>query len=48
LIINRRIGDIGPVGLFHREPVPVGFQPPIEKPLRLLLLGRNHPDDVFV
>src|SRR5437667_7299743 len=48
LIVDRRIGDVRPLRLLHREPVPVRPQTPLEEPLGLILLARNEPDDVLV
>jgi len=36
------------VGLFHREPVAVGLEPPFEKPFRLFFFGGQRTDDIFV
>src|SRR3989442_5182653 len=48
LIVDRRIGDVRPLRLFHREPVTVRPQTPLEEPIGLLLLAGNEPDDVLV
>src|SRR5271165_100290 len=47
LKINRRILNASPLGLLHRQPPPEGIEPPVQKPLRLLLLPRDKSDDVF-
>jgi len=47
LVVDRRVVDVGPGRLLHGEPVAEGLEAPFEQPLRLLLLGRNEPDDVF-
>ena len=48
LVVDRRVVDVLPGRLLHREPVAVGLQAPLEQPLRLVLLGGDQPDDVFV
>src|SRR5881397_2104654 len=48
LVVDRRIGDVRPLRLFHREPVTIRPQTPLEEPFGLLLLARNEPDDVLV
>jgi hypothetical protein len=48
LIVDRRVVDVGPVGLLHAEPVAVGFEPPLEHELGLFFLVRDVPDDVLV
>ena len=45
---RRRVGDVRPGRLLHREPGAVGLQPPFEHPLRFALLRRDGADDVFV
>ena len=48
LIVDWRVVDLGPVRFLGLQPGGVGFQPPVEQPLRLVLTGRDQPDDVFV
>ena len=38
LVIDGRIVDVGPGGLFHGEPVPVGLQAPLQHELGLVFL----------
>ena len=47
LIVDRRIADLGPVGLRHGLPQAEGLQPPFEHPFRLVLLGADEADSVF-
>ncbi len=47
LVVYLRIGDVRPVRLLHREPPAIGFQTPLEQPLRLVLLERDQPDGIF-
>ena len=37
-----------PLGFFHREPVTVRLQTPLEHEFRFVLLGGNQPDYIFV
>jgi hypothetical protein len=39
--------DVLPEGFLQRDPVPVCPQAPLEEPVRLVLLGRDQPDDVL-
>ena len=39
---------MGPCRDFHLLPASEGTEPELEKPFRLLLFGRNKPDDVFI
>ena len=48
LVINFRYGQMRPGRHLHREPVSVGFQPEIQQPFGLVLLGRNQADHVLV
>jgi hypothetical protein len=48
LVVDRREGDLGPLGLCHGEPVLIGLEPPVEQPVRLALLVGDEPDDVLV
>src|SRR3989442_12601709 len=48
LIVDRRIGDVRPLRLFHREPVTGRPQTPLEEPIRPPLLSGNEPDEVLV
>ncbi len=47
LEVDPRILDVRPGRLGHGEPVPVGLQPKLEQPLRLVLLARDEPDHVL-
>ncbi len=47
LVIDGRIAELGPVRLFHFLPQTKRFQPPVEHPFRLALLGADEPDGVF-
>src|SRR5262245_33775193 len=40
--------NVGPLRLFHGQPVSVGLEPPLKHEFRLLLLRGNHADNVFV
>ncbi len=48
LVIDLGNVELGPVDLFHVEPGAIRLQPPVEHPLRLVLLARNEPHGVFV
>ena len=48
LVVDLRIVDARPGRLLHADPAPVGLQPPLGHPLRLVLLGRDEADDVLV
>ncbi len=48
LVVDGRVADVGPGRLLHRRPEAVGAQPPLEHPLRLVLLGREDANDVFI
>ena len=48
LEIDLRIIDPRPCGFFQSKPALERIQPPFEHPFRLVLLGRNHPDRIFV
>ena len=48
LVVDRRDVELRPVRLFHLLPAPEGLQPPVQQPVRLLLLGRDEADGVFV
>jgi hypothetical protein len=48
LEIDLRVVDTRPCRLFQRQPALERIQPPLEHPFGLVLLGRNHPDGVFV
>ena len=43
-----RIFDIGPYGLFHFQPMTIGFQSPFQHPFRFILFGGNKPNGVFI
>src|SRR5690606_13137981 len=48
LVVDRLVLDIGPVmRLDHLGPALVRLQPPLEQPLRLLLLGRNESNGLL-
>ena len=47
LIVDRAIVDARPVRLAHGEPAAIGLEPPLEHPLRLVLLRRNEADGVL-
>ena len=47
LVIDRRIAELGPVGLFHFLPQAEGLQPPVEHPLGLALLCADEANRVF-
>ncbi len=47
LKIDGRILGLGPLGFFHGQPVAVGFETPVEKPLGFFFLMRNKADDLF-
>ena len=48
LEVDLRIAHLGPPGLNHLQPMRIGFQPPLKKPLGLLLDRRYLFDDIFV
>ena len=52
LVVDGAEFDVGPLGLglllLQLGPVAVRLQPPLQHELRLVLLGRNQADDVFV
>ena len=48
LVVDGLVMNVRPVRLGHRPPVAIGFQAPLGHPFRLVLLGRNQPDDVLV
>ena len=48
LVVDRLVLDVLPGGLLHREPQAVSLQPPLQQPVRLLLLFRDQPDDALV
>src|SRR5262249_29729175 len=43
LVVDGTVFDVAPRGLVHRLPDPIRLQPPLEQPLRLVLLGRDEP-----
>ena len=47
LVVDRRVVDVRPGRLVHREPVPVGLEPPLGHPVRLALLRRDEAHDVL-
>jgi len=47
LVVDRVVLDVLPGRLFHREPEAIRLQAPLEQPLRLVLLLRDQPHDVF-
>ena len=47
LIIDRRNVELGPVDLLHLQPRGISLEPPVEHPLRLVLLGGDEADGVF-
>ena len=52
LIVDWPVLDVGPLRfglrLLQRHPVAIGLEPPLEHELRLILLGRDQANDVFV
>src|SRR3984893_12271188 len=48
LIIDLRIVHPGPARLLHRQPAPVGAEPPFSQPGGLVLFRRNEPDNIFI
>ena len=46
--VHRRVGDVGPVGLGHLQPVAIGVQTPLQQPFRFAFLGGNDADHVLV
>src|SRR5690606_23894252 len=46
--IDLWIINASPSWLFHGQPTAIGVQTPFEQPLRLLLLGRNETDNIFI
>lgn len=47
-IVDGIVSDVSPGGLAHVRPRAERLEPPGEHELRLLLLGRDHSNDVFV
>src|SRR5690606_2792865 len=45
--VDPRIAHLGPGRLNHVTPARIGFQPPVEHPLRFALLLRNEADNVL-
>ena len=39
---------LGPFRLFHLQPLAIGLEPPLEHPVRFVLLLRDEADDVLV
>ena len=48
LIVNGWEMDILPGWLLHCQPMPVGFQTPLQHELGLVFLSGNHPNDILV
>src|SRR6185437_1503304 len=48
LIVDQLVMHLRPDRFRHCQPVPVRLEPPVCQPLRLALLARDQPDDVFV
>ena len=48
LVVDRLVGDVLPVGSVILSQRAKGLEPPLEQPLRLVLLGRDQADDVLV
>ena len=47
LVVDSGVGHARPFRLGHREPVPVGLEPPFEQPLGLTLLAGDEAHDVL-
>ena len=47
LVVDRAVVDVRPLRLLHREPVTVGTEPPLEEPLRFVLLLGDVSHDVL-
>ena len=48
LVVYGRVMHVRPGGRRHGEPVPVALQAPFQHELGLVLLGRDHADDILV
>src|SRR5690606_8281214 len=48
LEVDLGVADLGPCRLRHGAPAAVGFEPPLEHPLRFALLARDEAADVLV
>jgi len=48
LIVDRRIADLGPIGLLHGLPQAEGLEAPFEHPFGFVLLCGNEADGVLV
>ncbi len=47
LIVDRAVLHPRPGRLLQGEPAAIGFEPPVQQPLRLVLLGRDEADGIL-
>src|SRR3546814_8418056 len=48
LIVDGRHIQLRPVRRLLGQPQPIGLEPPFQHPFRLIFLGRNETDSIFV